>query len=268
MHCLYNAWALITGVSVPQKPISLSLRIFFTTWVWYNIAMTSVYQAYFIGLLVNPGFEKGITTLNDLIQSGLEYGYPVEIDILTFPDPLYKSITRNRIICKSAYKCLQRVIERKDFATIFDSFRAEYFRTRLLFHNIHVQVCTLQEDIIHFMASTYMSKGNPLLHTFNEIITRIFEAGLNTKWQNDFMSSPRLDHHPVDEDDPNFSDFATNELNTDYSTISLMHLQVVFYVLRIGQIISTFVFLVEVLYYRACTAAANSTALYRAKRDH
>jgi len=268
MYCIYNVLAVITGVSVPQKPISLSLRIFFIAWVWYNVAMTSVYQAYFIGLLVNPGFEKSITNLNDLIQSGIEYGYPVEIDILTFPDPLYKIITKNRKICNSVYQCLQRVVERKDFATIFDSFREEYFRTRLLFHNIHVQVCTLQEDIIHFMASTYMSKGNPLLHKFNEIITRIFEAGLNKKWHNDFMSSPRLDDHPIDDDDTNFSDFATNELNTDYSTFSLKHLQVVFYVLLIGQIISTFVFLVEVLYYRACITAANNTALYRAQRDH
>jgi hypothetical protein len=263
MYCMHNVWAVITGVSVPQKPISLSLRIFFIAWVWYNIAMTSVYQAYFIGLLVNPGFEKSITNLNDLIQSGIEYGYPVEMDILTFSDPLYKIITKNRKICNSVYKCLQRVIERKDFATIFDSFRAEYFRTRLLFHNIHVQVCTLQEDIILFIASTYMAKGNPLLHIFNEIISRIFEAGLNEKWKNDFMSSPRLEDHPIDDDDTNFSDFATNDLNTDYSTFSLMHLQVAFYVLLIGQTISTFVFLGEVLYYRV-----TRTTLYRAQRDH
>jgi hypothetical protein len=75
---------------VPQKPISVSLRIYFTACVWYAVAMTTVYQAYFIGLLVNPGFEKSITTLNNRIQSGIEYGYPVEMDIFTFSDPLYK----------------------------------------------------------------------------------------------------------------------------------------------------------------------------------
>jgi hypothetical protein len=261
MYCIYNVWAVITGVSVPQKPISNSLRIFFIAWVWYAVAMTTVYQAYFVGLLVNPGFEKSITTLNELIQSGIEYGYPVEMDILTFSDPLYKIITKNRKICKSVYKCLQRLIERKDFATIFDNCRAEYFRTRLLFHNIHVQVCTLQEDITFLMGSMYMAKGNPLLPIFNEIISRMFEAGLIKKWMNNFMSSPKLDDHPIDDDDTNFTDFATNELNTDYLTFSLFHLQVVFYVLLIGHIISTFVFLVEILYYRACNAAANNDTL-------
>jgi hypothetical protein len=79
IYCTYNVWAVFTGISVSQKPISLSLRIFLTEWVWYAVAMTTVYQAYFIGLLVNPGFEKSITTVNDLIQSGIEYGYPAEM---------------------------------------------------------------------------------------------------------------------------------------------------------------------------------------------
>jgi hypothetical protein len=113
-----------------------------------------------------------------------------------------------------------------------------------------------------------MAKGNPLRHRYNEIITRTFEAGLIEKWLNDFMSSLRLDDHPIDDDDTKYSDFATNVLNTNYSPIALHCLQVVFYVLLIGHIISTFAFLVEVLYYRACTTAATSTTLYRAQRNH
>jgi len=264
IYCIYNVWAVITGVSVPQKPVSLSLRIFFIAWVWYSVAMTTVYQAFFFGLLVNPGFEKSITTLNDLIQTGIEYGYVREIDASSqLSDTLYEIILAIQKTCNSPYKCLQRVIERKGFATIFDNIHAEYFRTRLLFNNIHVPLCTLQEGALRFMLSMYMAKGNPLLNRFNEIITRVFEAGLIEIWWKDFMSSPRLDDHPFDDDDTNFSDFETKELNTDYSTISLIHLQVVFYILLIGQIFSTFVFLVEVLYYRACITAANSTTLYR-----
>ena len=253
IYCIYNVCAVLTGVSVPQKPISLSLRIFFIAWVWYTVAMSTVYQAYFVGLLVNPGFENSITTLDDLIQSGIEYGYGTEIDTFPISDPLYEIIKTNRKICTSMYTCLQRVIERKDFATIFDNFNVEYFRTRLLFNNIHVPVCTLKEDVIMFMLSMYMAKGNPLLHRFNKIITRVFEAGLIEKWWNDFLYSSRLDDHPIGDDDIKFSDFAKNELNSDYYKFSLIHLQVVFEALLIGQIISTFVFLVEILYYRACS---------------
>ena len=232
---------------MPQKPISFSLRIFFTAWILYPVAMTNVYQAYFIGLLENPGFEKSIKTLNDLMHSGIEYDYTRDIDALNLSDRLYEIIATNRKICKSFYKCLQRVIERKDFATILDNFHAEYFRARFLLHNIHVHICTLQEDITIYRESLYMAKGNPLLHRFNVIITRMFEAGLFEKWQSDFLSSSRLDDHPIDDDGTKFSDFTTNELNTDYSPFSLVQFQVVFHVLLIGQIISIFVLLVEVL---------------------
>jgi hypothetical protein len=165
------------------------------------------------------------------------------------------------------YECFQRVIERKDFATMLDSFHAEYFRTILLLHNIHVPVCTLEEDVIMYRVSMFMAKGNPLLHRLNSIITRILEAGLYGKWHNDYLFSLRLDDLPIDDNDITFSDFATNELSTYYSTFSLMHLQVLFYVLLIGQSLSTLVFLVEVLYYRACTTATNSTTLYRVQRE-
>jgi hypothetical protein len=102
----------------------------------------------------------------------------------------------------------------------------------------------------------------------------MFEGGLFDNCWNDFMSNSRLDDHPIDDDDDddhddtNFSHFATNESNTDYSSFSLIHLQVVFHILLIGQIFSVFVFLLEVLYYRASITAATSTTLYRAQRDH
>ena len=114
-----------------------------------------------------------------------------------------------------------------------------------------------------------MAKGNPLLHRFNEIITRMLEAGLFEKWWKDFLSNSRLDENPIDDDDGDtkFSDFATNELNTDYITFSLNHLQGVFHILLIGHIFNFIIFLVEVRYYKACNTAATSTALYSAQRD-
>ena len=260
IYCIYNLLAVISGVPVPQKPISHSLRIFFTAWVWYSVAMGTVYQAYFIGHLVNPGFEKSITTVNELLESGIEYGYPGGGG-LNFSDPTFDIIKKNRKTCKTIYKCLQRVIERKDFATIFDSFHEQYFRTKLFFHNIEVPVCTIPEDIFLFRVSTYMAKGNPLLYRFNEIITRIFESGLFEKWQNEFLFVSKLDDHPIDDDDTKFSDFTTNELNTDYSPFSLLHLRVVFQTLVIGQIINTFVLLVELLCYRARITVATSTTV-------
>jgi hypothetical protein len=112
-----------------------------------------------------------------------------------------------------------------------------------------------------------MAKGNPLLYRFNRIITSIFESGLYEKWKNDFMSSSRLDNNPFDDNDTNFLEFTTIELNTDNPKFSLYQLQGVFYMLLIGQLFSTLVFLIEILYHRACTTAATSTARYSPQGD-
>ena len=129
-------------------------------------------------------------------------------------------------------------------------------------------VFTIPEYIMLFRVSSYMAIGNPLLHRFHKIITRIFDSGFYRKCQNDFLYVSRLDDHPIDDDDDdfNFSNFTTIELNTDYSPFSLFHLRVVFQTLLIGQIISTFVLLVEVPYYRAHITAATSTELYSPQR--
>jgi hypothetical protein len=262
MYCIYNLWALTTGVSVPQKPTSNALRIFFIAWVWFSVSVSTVYQAFFVGFLVNPGFEKSITTLNELIESKIEYGTTDDLKMKQFSDPIYDTINKNRKICKSRFKCFERVIRHNDFATVSDTFHAEYFKTRLLFQNTHVPFCTLRDDITQYIISTYMAKGNPLLNTFNKMIRYLFEAGLFEKWYRDFMSDIRLGGQPIEGDDANFEGIGEQYLNKGYSPHSMSHLQVVIYMLLFGYAFSILAFLGEVLYYRAWVIKASATAGY------
>lgn len=263
IYCIYNLWAIITGVSVPEKPISIGLRIFFITWVWFSVAMTTVYQTFFVGLLVNPGFEKSITTLNELIESKIEYGFTSYLTKAQFSEPIYDTIKKNRKVCGSMFKCLERIIRQNDFATVSNTFHAEYFKARLLFHNIHIPLCTLQDDIVRYSVSTYMAKGNPLLKVFNKMIRYLFEAGLFQKWRNDFMTDVRLGGQPIESDDSDLEGINDNYLNNDYSSYSLSHLQVVFYMLLCGYGFSILTFLGELLYYRTWVIKIPATVRYR-----
>ena len=68
-HCLYSAWAVFMGVSVPQQPTSSSLRVFFFLYVCFCFAISSVFQAFFVSYLVEPKFERKIETLDELLDS-------------------------------------------------------------------------------------------------------------------------------------------------------------------------------------------------------
>jgi hypothetical protein len=250
IYCALSVWAVATGTSLREKPQSISLRIFFVAWVWCALVMNTVLQTYFFGFLVNPGFEKGFGTLNDINESGIEYGFVSEMDIFDFSDPVYDIIQKHRKTCSSLFKCLERTIRKKDFATVSDNLRAEYFSTRLLFYNIHAPVCSLPDDIMRYSASTYMAKGNPLLYRFNKIIRHLYEAGLFEKWKKDFISDTRLVGLTLYDDDSNFEGIAENDFSSDYSPYSLLHLQFIFCMLLIGHTFSIAVLVGEMLYYR------------------
>jgi hypothetical protein len=262
IHCIYNLWALMTGVSVPEKPISNALRILFLAWAWFSVSVSTVYQAFFVGFLVNPRFERSIATLSELIESKIECGMAGALIPGRFSDPMYDTVTKNLKICTSRFKCLERVLRHDDFATISDTFHAEYFKLRLLFLNTHVPLCTLREDLTQYMISTYMAKGNPLLKTFNKMIRYFLEAGLFEKWYSDFMSDIRLGGQPIEGDDANLEGIDDKYLNNGYSPYSMCHLQVVFYSLLFGHAFSVLVLLGELLYYRTWAIKASATAGY------
>lgn len=250
MNCAYNVWAITIGISAHEKPVSNSLRMFFVVWVWYSLALTTVYQAYFVGFIVNPGFEKSLSTLNDILESGIEYGFTNDMDNIQFSDPTYDIIKKNRTTCQSIFKCLERVIRHKNFSTIADDFHVQYVSTRLLFYNIHIPICSLPNDIMRYSISTYMAKGNPLLYKFNEILKYLIEAGLFDKWNRDFLSNTRLAGQRIDNDDTNFEEIFQNNFFGDNLSYSLVHLQVVFFILLFGHAFGILVLVGEILHYR------------------
>jgi hypothetical protein len=59
-YCLFNAWAVAMGVSVTNIPSYWNFRILFLVYVCYCFAMNTVFQAFFISYLVEPGYVKEI----------------------------------------------------------------------------------------------------------------------------------------------------------------------------------------------------------------
>ena len=73
-NCIHNAWAVFVGVSVPQRPTSSSLRVFFFLYVCFCFAISTVFQAFFVSYLVEPTYGKKLETLDDLYNSDVVYG--------------------------------------------------------------------------------------------------------------------------------------------------------------------------------------------------
>ncbi|KAJ9593085.1 hypothetical protein L9F63_027672 [Diploptera punctata] len=66
----YCVWAIATSVSVPEMPKTTRLRIAFIVIIAYSFAMSTVFQSFFTSHLIEPGFEKQLSSFDELQKKG------------------------------------------------------------------------------------------------------------------------------------------------------------------------------------------------------
>lgn len=240
-YCFYNVWAVLMGVSVTEMPRSCCLRALFFIFVCYCFAMNTLFQAFFVTFLVEPGYEKQIETLEELIDSGASVGLHPQtqtiVDATGYEE--HKKFKAN-ITCSDYDACLARAIVENNFAIMTLQVHIEYIASTLgkaTDHNKYV--CSLNGNIVSGGLAMYLTKGHTLLERFNVIIQRCLEGGLIMKYWSELnwnISLKGVKEHRED-----------SSSNTDmYFVFQLSHLGVTFSILSLGCALSFIVLLVEV----------------------
>ena len=153
-YCLLNIWAVALEVPVHRMPQTFRIRGLFLMWIWVSLVLCTVFQAFFTTFLVNPSFERKINTEYELLDSGNRYGYTND----------YGSVIKNRTIrkggsnCVNHNACLEKVIKYGNFVTVSDPFHVDYYRTNPSWHDSHLPVCTMEEDILKVSIVMYLKK--------------------------------------------------------------------------------------------------------------
>jgi hypothetical protein len=242
-YCLLSIWAVALEVSVHKMPQNFRIRGIFLMWIWVSFALCTVFQAFFTTFLVNPGFERKINTEEELLDSGIRYGYTDK----------YASVMHNTNIqtgeskCVNLYACLGNVIKYGNFVTVSDQFHVDYYRTNLSWHDSHLPVCKMEENILKVSIVMYLTKGHPLLERMNKLTRGMLEAGILVKWRNEFMYMQRIQSLSY-----YGRDFASeiDDVDSKYVAFTLFHLQSALFVLLLGYIISVSSLAVEIIYYK------------------
>ena len=118
---LYNIWAVTVGVPVTGMPSSLRLKVLFVVFVWYCSAISTVFQSFFTSFLVDPGYKNPLTSLDEILDPGIEFVYTEEIN--TFLN--LSSYWRHKEVVERAERCstykvgIDRICETGNFATFF-----------------------------------------------------------------------------------------------------------------------------------------------------
>jgi hypothetical protein len=136
------------AVSLPKLPVNTKLRVFFLLFVWYCFAINTVFQAFFITYLVEPGYSKQIKTFDDLIQSGLMYGYFEDSDLALKLSMYYErtKIRSPRFYCSEYDDCLERLTTHGDIMMVGSPYAAKYDAVKIISnYKKNKDVCFLDE---------------------------------------------------------------------------------------------------------------------------
>lgn len=230
--------AVFLNVSVNRLPSKIFLRLFFCLWIWSSFALTTVFETYFTSYLVDPGHEKQVSDVQELLASKLtltfDNGYK---DLFGGTDERAELILSRQVPCPDFQACARRTATRGDAATILDFGKFDEFKHKFVDENGDSLLCRLPDKISGYRITMFMQKGNPLFRPVDDVILRLVEAGLVDFWWNMVVYRQKFTTEKESADAP-----------IKFFVFSLSHLYVAFTFLALGFCLGILVFILEILY--------------------
>ena len=239
-----NIIAVVLSVSVNTQPRSAPLRLFFFCWVCYSVAISTVFQAYLTTYLIDPGYEKPIKTIEQMLTSDMKFGFTDEHKVFfnNIPDSTDSVILNNFVLCPENGTSLYWAAVYQNISIVTNNWIIEFSRDmgKLTEENKRPLLCELEDGGVGNVELVLLvSRGWPLLELINDIIQHMVESGILTHIKKrDFHKEKLL----------SMSD--TFAFDDTYTVFGIAHLQTAFYLLVIGYILAFVCFVTEIMWHR------------------
>ena len=228
--------------TMPRTP---SLRSLFLSWVCFNVAFSTVFQAYLTTFLIDSGYKTPIQNMDELLASGIKLHYPEHFNLIFEIDNQTEiaKIKRNRVICHTNLECLNWAFYHKNVSFFISDLSAEINidYAHSLGKSSKPWFCRLENGMVYNKGlRMVMMKGDPLLRRVSEILDRVFEAGFYNFWVSFKRHKFKL----------KFRKIAIDHNLDGYYSFNLYHLQPAFYLLLVGYCLNALCFVFELFYNR------------------
>lgn len=223
--CIYK---ISLGVSYEKPPKSFNQRLFFFIYLTYSLQLCWQFQTKLSSVLTSPNFEKGVRSLNDLLETDLT-PYMVEIHKLSLAMLNSSNVRRLESKAKvrprsfSELDSLKYVGEHRNIST-------QVLRAYLqAYPELRKKIITFGSEFLGGVEASYWIKmSHPLKDKIDEVISWLIEAGFPQKFVMD------LDSKVFEVETKDFRVIITFE-----------HLQGSFLILGTGVLLSVCIFVIE-----------------------
>lgn len=228
-ECAFRIWCVILS-SFNAQPKTSFLKQMFVLWSVYCFIMSSTFQSFLMSFLTKPTFEKQISNIRELAESGLNYGgYTTVREVFDFPSNKYNyKIFENWINCPITEECINRSAEQRDFAVYKNSRQVNYLSNFYIDPQGRSKLYRFKENQIYYIWAAF-SKNFPLFPKYNELALRAGQAGLIEKWDKDTQNL-----------------IQEREYSRGTTPLTMNDLKLAFIVLLLGHAISLCAFLHEI----------------------
>jgi hypothetical protein len=239
-YCLYNAWAVGMGVSATNTPKIWTFRSIFLVYIWYCFAMSTVFQAFFTSYLVEPGYGKKFETFDDLLHSHLAYGYNGGLEFgmaTTSFDEYLRFPSSRREDCNDLVECTRRIANNDQLCIISAPKLSQYTASEMGIRDASKYICSFEDNVFTTGFISLLNNGSPILNRLNVLTRRSLEGGLLDQYwaQLSWITSLRSKLR-----------FGDGEEHM-YFVFSISHMRPAFFVLGFGYLLSSVVFLAEII---------------------
>jgi hypothetical protein len=196
---------------------------------------------------VEPSYEKELVTFDDLLHSDVVYGYHQALKLFqhAFEYPAFVKFQESKTLqedCSDNRKCLQRMITKRDIATVSNPLLATYVSLQMGIVDVGKIICALDVTAASGCLTVAFKKGNPLVDRFNILMRRYLEAGLQERvWT-------ELQHRASLKSRSRIGEAA----GYMYIPFSVSHLKQAFVVFLVGTVLSLVVFIGELIVNCLC----------------
>jgi hypothetical protein len=187
-------------------------------------------------------YEKEIETLDDLLNSDVVLGYNsiINVGLGTAGSPEIIAFLDHKTQqeeCSDVRKCVERLITKRDIAIFSNGWFANYVAMEMGTVDVGKIICSFEETLGSGGVTVLFKKGNPLLDRFNILMRRYLEAGVMERlWT-------ELQHGAALRGGGKLSEAGGDK----FFPFSVSHLMPAFVVLLVGPVLSSVVFIGELI---------------------
>jgi hypothetical protein len=186
--------------------------------------------------LVDPGYENQLTSLDEILDSGIEIVNPKNTNIFFFvsSDLKHKEVVERAEIFSTFEECIDRIRETGSSATFAPVLVVQNYTNTI---NDNSTVCLLNDDDYLFQfITTYVQKGSFFLESLNKYVSLYIESGMFHRMLRSSVYMSKSTRNTIDVSD-------------GYFVFNINHLCIAFYILLVGHGLSFLLFLCEVLFH-------------------